>query len=94
LTFAQAAVQARDATDPEVVIERGPKPRVLEIAAQVSFKGADRCFGLWLGNRNVEEPVVGSVEPYARIPTEHPMTQALGIAELRLESPAVNTSVD
>jgi hypothetical protein len=49
------AVQARNATHPKVAIEWDPKPPVREIATQVSFKGADRCFGLRLGNGNVEE---------------------------------------
>jgi hypothetical protein len=67
----------------KVCIKRDPKPRVLEIATQVSFKGTDGRFGLRLGNWNVEERVVGGVEPYPCISVEHPMTPALGITELR-----------
>src|SRR5580704_9687706 len=58
------------------------------------FKGADRCFGLRLGNRNVEKRVVGGVEPYSCISIEHPMAPALRIAEFWLEGPAVNAPVN
>src|SRR5882762_6294909 len=91
------AVQSCTPTEPEIAVERGPKPG-LHIVTQVSFEGTHGA--LRLGPGAGKERVAGKVvaisgeEPHAHVRIQHPIAPAFGIAKFRPEGPVVGAPVD
>src|SRR5262249_49649213 len=85
------SVHARFPSPPVVRIQGQPQAR-LEVVAEVCLYGAHGVFGL--RTRAGEELGIPGVKPDGTIRVQHPVPEALGIAELRLERPAVTSPVD
>src|SRR5271157_608884 len=84
--------------EPEIAIERGPQPLLLEVVAQVPFEGPNWALRLVSGARKEgvvrKELGIGSEEPHSEVPIEYPFAPALGIAKFWFEGPAVGAPVD
>src|SRR5271157_1762 len=85
--------------EPEIAIERGPQPLLLEVVAQVPFEGPNWALRLVSGARKEgvvrKELGIGSEEPHSEVPIEYPFARpALGIAKFWFEGPAVGAPVD
>src|SRR5271157_1655722 len=84
--------------EPEIAIERGPQPLLLEVVAQVPFEGPNWALRLVSGARKEgvarKEFGIRGEEPHSEVPIEYPFAPTLGIAKFWFEGPAVSAPVD
>src|SRR6266404_7597764 len=90
------AIHAGPASDPEIPVERSPKPR-FDVVTQMPFEGENRAFCSGVARRGRvwrKEVMVGGEKPPRPVGVHYPMPPAPRQASFRLEGPTVGTIID